>query len=145
MRFTVATFGTDGDTRPLVAVCKGLMQAGHEVQFFAERSTVPFALTHGIPTRALAGDFRGIFTRSDPERQLGKAFIAVQRDNTHSWMKDLAHDCVTSDAVLCSGLMCMSAHRWICHSFTWDYNPSHPRASSAHPCCHWVACQDGPM
>lgn len=43
MRFTVVTYGTEEDTRPLVAVCRGLIEAGHDVQLFADRSTLSSA------------------------------------------------------------------------------------------------------
>jgi sterol 3beta-glucosyltransferase len=36
MRFTVVTYGSEGDTRPLAALCHGMMDAGHEVRLFAE-------------------------------------------------------------------------------------------------------------
>ena len=31
MRIIALTFGTEGDTRPMVALCRGLHDAGHDV------------------------------------------------------------------------------------------------------------------
>ena len=32
MKFIVATYGTEGDARPFAALCRGLMDAGHEAR-----------------------------------------------------------------------------------------------------------------
>jgi UDP:flavonoid glycosyltransferase YjiC (YdhE family) len=39
MKFVVATYGTEGDTRPLAALCRALMDAGHRATLLADRST----------------------------------------------------------------------------------------------------------
>ena len=58
MRFTVVTYGSEGDTRPLVALCRGLMDAHHEVQLFTEQSTVGSGRALGVPVAALAGELQ---------------------------------------------------------------------------------------
>jgi sterol 3beta-glucosyltransferase len=59
MKFIVATYGTEGDARPLAAPCRGLMDAGHEERLLADAATLSGAQALGVPTTALAGDIRG--------------------------------------------------------------------------------------
>jgi sterol 3beta-glucosyltransferase len=59
MKFIVATYGTEGDVRPFAALCRGLMDAGHEARLFADASTLCSAQSLGVPTTALVGDIRG--------------------------------------------------------------------------------------
>ena len=56
MKFTVATYGTEGDTRPLAALCRALIDAGHEAPLLADRSTLHAAAALGVPCAPLAGD-----------------------------------------------------------------------------------------
>ncbi|MGH8200950.1 MAG: hypothetical protein ACREVO_11400 [Steroidobacteraceae bacterium] len=44
MRFTVVTYGSEGDTRPFVALCCGLIASGHEVRLFAKSWVDPTSL-----------------------------------------------------------------------------------------------------
>jgi hypothetical protein len=55
----VATYGTEGDARPLAALCRGLMDAGHEALLLADEATLGSAQALGVPTTRLAGDIRG--------------------------------------------------------------------------------------
>jgi UDP:flavonoid glycosyltransferase YjiC (YdhE family) len=116
MRFTVVTFGTEGDTRPLVALCVGLQDAGHSVALFADRSTLDTAKAHGVSAFALSGDIKATV---GPEGALGKlmkdgggangiakATAEIAQTNTESWLKaavDHAKES-NSDAVLFSGV-----------------------------------------
>jgi len=58
MRFCVVSYGTEGDTRPLAALCRALMNAGHETRMLADIATLGFADSLGVPTTALDGDIR---------------------------------------------------------------------------------------
>ena len=40
MKFLVATYGTEGDARPFAALCRGLMDAGHEGRLLADAATL---------------------------------------------------------------------------------------------------------
>lgn len=112
MRFSVVTYGSEGDTRPFVALSRGLMDAGHEVRFFAEPSTIGSAHAHGVPVEALAGDLKSSLPMSDPSRELRnsdviKAVVAALRvvnANTASWMRSVSEHARTSDAILFAGL-----------------------------------------
>jgi sterol 3beta-glucosyltransferase len=112
MRFTVVTYGSEGDTRPLVALCQGLIAAGHQVQLFAEQSTMGSAQVHAVPVQALAGDIRSTLPLDDPARELRsrdllktvRNGLRVVNSNTAAWMKVVADDARGSDAILFSSL-----------------------------------------
>ena len=50
----VATYGTEGDARPLAALCRGLMDAGHEALLLADEATLGSAQALGVPIRHAA-------------------------------------------------------------------------------------------
>lgn len=56
MRVVLATFGTEGDTRPLLAIAHGLISAGHDVLFLGERHGAVTAQAYGVPFQAMPGD-----------------------------------------------------------------------------------------
>ena len=56
MRIVALTFGTEGDSRPMIALCRGLRDAGHDVMLLAERTAQSYAESLGVPFVALAGD-----------------------------------------------------------------------------------------
>ncbi|MEY4754945.1 MAG: hypothetical protein RJA44_2620, partial [Pseudomonadota bacterium] len=113
LRLIVATFGTKGDTRPMLALCRGLIEAGHEVLLLADRVVQPLAYAHGVPMQALAGDMHGTIATSsalaDALRQGGDARHMVQAisqvaaEHTESWLLDLIGAAEGADAILCSG------------------------------------------
>jgi sterol 3beta-glucosyltransferase len=39
MKLVALTYGTEGDTRPIAAVCRALMDAGHDVTLLADNGT----------------------------------------------------------------------------------------------------------
>src|SRR5262245_42339269 len=63
MKFIVATYGTEGDARPFAALCRGLMDAGHEARLLADAATLGSAQALGVPTTALAGDILGTLSQ----------------------------------------------------------------------------------
>jgi len=114
MRFTVATYGSEGDTRPLVALCKGLMAAGHDVRLFADRSTLTSAQACGVDASALSGDMKGTGEPDGPLAKLmreggdvtevAKAATRIANDNAATWMEAVVDDARASDAILFSGM-----------------------------------------
>src|SRR5580658_5208903 len=112
MRFTVVTYGSEGDTRPLVALCRGLMDARHEVQLFTEQSTAGSARALGVPVAALAGDLKSILPMDDPSRELSRSDVLksfaqslrLVNEHTSFWMRSVSEHARTSDAVLFAGL-----------------------------------------
>jgi UDP:flavonoid glycosyltransferase YjiC (YdhE family) len=112
MRFTVVTFGSEGDTRPLAALCRGLVDAGHAPMLFAEGATLGRARELGVPCEALPGDVRSILPIVDPMQKLRLADIfKVSKDlqgiiaaNMSAWIRRLAAHAKDSDALLFSSL-----------------------------------------
>lgn len=114
MKFTVVTYGTEGDTRPLAALCRALIDAGHEAQLLADRSTLHAAKTLGVPCAPLAGDIKRALA---PDGALGvivgkrtgaqataKALAAIANANTHAWMAQVKAAAEDSDALIVSAL-----------------------------------------
>ncbi len=112
MRFSVVTYGSEGDTRPFVALCRGLINAGHEVQLFAEQSSVHIAHAHGVPVEALAGDIKATLPLDNPDKELStrdiirtvKKGLQSVNDNVASWMLAITAQARTADAILYAGL-----------------------------------------
>jgi UDP:flavonoid glycosyltransferase YjiC (YdhE family) len=112
MRFCVVSYGSEGDTRPIAAVCRGLQAAGHEVQLFCDHSSIEVARAVGVPSEALAGDIKSTLPVNDPSTELrgadvlkvAKAGLRIVNDNTEAWMSQVAQHARDSDAVLFSGL-----------------------------------------
>ena len=118
MRFTVVTYGSEGDTRPLVALCRGLMDAGHQVMLFAEQSTLGSAHAQGVPVQALAGDIKATLPMDNPSQELRggdlwksiKDGLSAVKSNTGAWMRVVADHARTSDAILFSSLAVLVGH-----------------------------------
>jgi sterol 3beta-glucosyltransferase len=111
MRFTLSTFGSEGDTRPFAALARRLGQAGHEVLLFGEQSSLGIARSQGVDTEALTGDLRAILPSQlsrEPLQQAGwrtlRAIRGLIETNATSWMRAVAQHASTADVVLFSGL-----------------------------------------
>ena len=112
MRFTVVAYGSEGDTRPIVALSRGLLDAGHELLMFCEQSAAATVRNHGVPSAVLAGDIKATLPIGDPASELRKSAVikAIRsmshliRSSTLSWMDMVASHAETSDAILMSGL-----------------------------------------
>lgn len=113
MKFIVVTYGTEGDTRPMAALCRALMNAGHEARLLGDRATLATAEELGVPSTTLAGDIRGTLQPDGSianvieQRGLNamaKALAAIANANAEQWLRtivDVGKDC---DAVITSGL-----------------------------------------
>jgi sterol 3beta-glucosyltransferase len=108
VRLLAVTYGTDGDTRPVVALCRALMDAGHEIGLLSSRSGIASADALGVPARALAGDILGALQSSE---RRGGAFLSTSGSaaqlaiaNTDAWMRDVLVDGRGCDAIVVSGL-----------------------------------------
>lgn len=115
LNLSVITYGTEGDTRPLVGLCHALKLRGHKVRLFADRSTLSSARILGVDVVALAGDIRETAMPdgalhalmndrgTDPQEALRGAARIAQRHST-DWLRTLAENAKESDAILFSGL-----------------------------------------
>lgn len=71
MRVAIQTLGTRGDVQPYIALARGLMAHGHEVQLAAPAQFAAMAAQHDTPFVGLPGEFLALL--NTPE---GKAAIA---------------------------------------------------------------------
>lgn len=114
MKFVAATYGTEGDTRPLAALCRALMDAGHETTLLADRSTLGGAAALDVPSVALAGDIKGMMNPANAISNVvaGKqgfsnmARVLAHIANTHAqaWLREIVNAGADCDAVIVSGL-----------------------------------------
>ena len=113
MKFTVATYGTEGDTRPLAALCRALIDAGHEAQLLADRATLHAARALQVPCAPLSGDIRAavapealgpIVGKRGSARVAVKALASIANANTAAWMHEVRAAAEGSDAVIVSAL-----------------------------------------
>jgi len=114
MEFTVATYGTEGDTRPLAALCRALIDAGHRARLLADRATLHAAEALGVPCSPLAGDIKralepgaalgAIVGKRSGAQATAKALAAIANANTHAWMTEVKAAAEGSDAIIVSAL-----------------------------------------
>jgi sterol 3beta-glucosyltransferase len=114
MKLTVVTYGTEGDTRPIVALCRGLIDANHEVKLLTAAGNLNSARALGVPHSALAGDIRDWMRsiRQTPSFVPGKTSIratsqALKRladENSATWLQQVLDTAVGSHALIASGL-----------------------------------------
>jgi UDP:flavonoid glycosyltransferase YjiC (YdhE family) len=112
MRIVALTFGTEGDTRPMLALCRGLVDAGHDVVLLAERSGQAYAASLGVPFVALAGDMAAelraasepLLDRGGDVKFVAHALAGIATRNTAEWMRATLEHASGADAILCAGL-----------------------------------------
>lgn len=104
MKLLLLTYGTEGDTRPLAALARALMDAGHTVELLADGGTLGSARALGVPAQALSGDIRAAMNASRSARETGAALTRLVHQHTDAWMRqalDAARGC---DTIVVSGL-----------------------------------------
>ncbi|MFL6620368.1 MAG: glycosyltransferase [Povalibacter sp.] len=112
MRLTVVTHGSEGDTRPLAALCRGLLDRGHELLLFADESTLSLPRKLGVPSQALSGDLKATLPIGDPKQEIrisdvlqtAKKVKAVITSNAAAWLRQVGDHARDSDAILFSSL-----------------------------------------
>jgi len=108
MRLLVVTYGTEGDTRPLVMLCHGLIAAGHEVMLLAEGGTLGSARALGVPHAALEGDIHddvvALVSRGNDTLAASRGLARMARQHVPAWMRQADAAAAGCDAVLTGGL-----------------------------------------
>ena len=112
MRLTIVTHGSEGDTRPLAALCRGLMDRGHELLLFADESTLTLPRKLGVPTQALAGDIKATLPIGDPKREIrisdvlrtANAVKAEIAAHSAAWLKSVGEHARDSQVIVFSSL-----------------------------------------
>jgi UDP:flavonoid glycosyltransferase YjiC (YdhE family) len=113
MKLVTITYGTEGDTRPLAALSRALLDAGHETTLLADGTTLGSARALGVPHQALAGDIRGtlqpgtgiasVLDQTNPNAT-AQALARIANENALAWARqtlEVAKDC---DALIVAGL-----------------------------------------
>ncbi len=70
MKALLVTWGTEGDTRPVVALAQGLQARGHEVLVIADRNGQTLAESVGVPFEPMPGDFRALMSSQTPTGEM---------------------------------------------------------------------------
>lgn len=111
MKIAAITFGTEGDTRPMAALCKGLADAGHDTCFLTEKSGVSLASSAGVQTVALSGDIKSTLidllssgNKASRGSAMTEALSSVAKSCTADWMRSLLEVARGCDAILAAGL-----------------------------------------
>ena len=110
MKFIVVTYGTEGDARPFAALCRGLIDAGHEARLLADAATLGSTQALGVPATALSGNIRGTIS-VDRAVAMGGGFNETARvlakianDNAESWLRTIIEAGEGCDAIVVAGL-----------------------------------------
>jgi UDP:flavonoid glycosyltransferase YjiC (YdhE family) len=114
MKITFLTYGTEGDTRPLLALAREVVDRGHAAHVLADVAGAPRAHALGIPFTALAGDMRGalqpggafgaLLKDGASMSRLMRACATLARANTRPWMEAACAAARGSDLLVYSGL-----------------------------------------
>ena len=114
MKLTAVTFGTEGDTRPLAALCRALMDAGHEVTLLAAGETLGSARDLGVPHAAMAGDIRctlrsgtsiaAVVSGKSNLNATTQALARIANENATAWMRQTVAAATGCDALIVAGL-----------------------------------------
>jgi sterol 3beta-glucosyltransferase len=114
MKFLAITYGTEGDTRPIAALCRALIDSGHDVRLLASDATLGSAREMGVPSDALAGDIRGmarpggeisnVVERGDRFSSVATTLAHIANLNAEAWLQAAVEAGRDRDALLVSGL-----------------------------------------
>jgi UDP:flavonoid glycosyltransferase YjiC (YdhE family) len=114
MKLVALTYGTEGDTRPIAALCRALMDAGHEMALLADAGTLGSARDLGVPHAALAGDIRGMLQPGNGVSSVvrgksslkatAQALALIANENADAWMRQVLDVAAGSDGLIVAGL-----------------------------------------
>lgn len=114
MKITVLTYGTEGDVRPLAALCAALDRSGHATLLLADEATLGSAHRLGVATRPLAGDIAGhadsagsiahVIGRSARPSEAARALVQIANSHAATWLAQAVEAARDADVVLASGL-----------------------------------------
>jgi sterol 3beta-glucosyltransferase len=111
MKLSAVTFGTEGDTRPIAALCRALRDAGHDVTLLAASDTLRSAEELNVPHATLAGDMRGallaiaaIVSDKTSLSAQAEALARIANENVAAWTRKILLVAAGSDALICAGL-----------------------------------------
>jgi UDP:flavonoid glycosyltransferase YjiC (YdhE family) len=96
----------------MVALCRGLLDAGHYVVLLCERSGHAYAAENAVPFVPLAGDMAealqsasaGFLRQGGDVTHTAKALADIARANTAAWMRTTLDHATGADAIVAAGL-----------------------------------------
>ena len=110
----VVTYGTEGDGRPLAALCAALKAAGHDAILMGAAASLGAASPLGVATLALAGDMKGPSDAAGSVAGVVKAggdftsttaaLAAIANRNAEAWTRQVLEASDGADAIVASGL-----------------------------------------
>jgi len=110
----VVTYGTEGDGRPLAALCAALKAAGHEAVLMGAAASLGSAPPLGVATLALAGDMKvasdsagsisGVVKAGGDFTSTTGALAAIANRNAEAWTRQVLATSQGADAIIASGL-----------------------------------------
>ncbi|KAB7769162.1 glycosyltransferase [Xanthomonas maliensis] len=87
----IATLGTQGDVRPIVALGRGLQQRGHVVRILTSENFASLVTANGLAFAPLNGDHQRMLQRSPiSSRQSSLAISRMFREHLAQWSPDWA-------------------------------------------------------
>src|SRR5690606_24331320 len=108
MKLLVLTYGTEGDTRPLTMLCRGLMEAGHDVLLLADGGTLGSAKALNVPHAALEGDIHdevvALVSRGNGVAAASTGLARMALQHVGGWMLQADAAARGCDAILTGGL-----------------------------------------
>ena len=112
MKLVAMTCGTKGDTRPMAALCRALMDAGHELTLLADGGALDDARDLGVPIAALAGDVRAAVSAVISSAVAGKndltgnarTLARIANENADAWMYRVLEVAAGTDGLIVAGL-----------------------------------------
>ena len=114
MKLVAVTYGTEGDARPIAALCRALMDAGHEVMLLADGGTLGSARALGVAHAALDGDIRGalqpgrgiasVVSGKTSLNATAQALARIANENAAAWTRQIIEAAANCDALIVSGL-----------------------------------------
>ncbi len=114
MKLVALTYGTEGDTRPLAALCRALIDSGDEVTVLADAGTLGSVRDLGVPHAPLAGDSRGtlqpshgissVVAEKKGVNATTQALARIANQHADSWMREVLEVAADSDGIIVGGL-----------------------------------------
>jgi sterol 3beta-glucosyltransferase len=111
MRISAITYGSEGECRPLVALCRGLVDAGHDITLFADASAAAYAAGNGFAYIPLPGDMLAAVVAAAAtlsSARYGAAIVRIVagliREHAGAWLRTLVDGSRHADAVLAGGM-----------------------------------------
>lgn len=114
MRVAIISFGSQGDTRPLIALSQSLVRTGHQAILLADPEFAELAAEAGVEFVPLAGgSVRDLFTDREIAKPSRRGFdvwgvmqvlMKHMGDYTETWGRQLRKAASDADVVVASGL-----------------------------------------